>query len=58
MGVLVEEANFFPVDLDERPAEDLEDTGGVLPVKAVGVLAGETAEDFSAGMDEASLETT
>nr|GFD28787.1 hypothetical protein [Tanacetum cinerariifolium] len=31
MGVLVEEANFFPVDLDERPAEGLEDTGGVLP---------------------------
>nr|GFC94679.1 hypothetical protein [Tanacetum cinerariifolium] len=54
MGVLEEEANFFPVDLDERPAEGLGDTEGVLPTEAIGVLAGDTKEDFSAGMDEAS----
>nr|GFA98032.1 hypothetical protein [Tanacetum cinerariifolium] len=58
MGVLEEEANFFLVDLDERPAEGLKDTRGVLPAEAVGVLAGDTEEDFSAGMDEASLVTT
>nr|GFC80849.1 hypothetical protein [Tanacetum cinerariifolium] len=29
MGVLKEEANFFPVDLDERPAEGLGDTRGM-----------------------------
>nr|GFC25372.1 hypothetical protein [Tanacetum cinerariifolium] len=58
MGVLEEEANFFPVDLDERPVEGLGDTGGVLPAEAVGVLAGDTEEDFSVGMDEASLVTT
>nr|GFD05050.1 hypothetical protein [Tanacetum cinerariifolium] len=30
MRVLKEKANFFPVDLDERPVEGLGDTGGVV----------------------------
>nr|GFC69098.1 hypothetical protein [Tanacetum cinerariifolium] len=58
MGVLEEEANFFPIDLDELLAEGLGDTEGVLPAEAVGVRAGDTEEDFSVGMDEASLVTT